>query len=61
MNKKWFLVAAVMPIAALPLATYLLFNYISTVPRSIMESAFIDGATSSWIWFLWKPVPTMRS
>lgn len=49
MNKKWFLVAAVMPIAALPLATYLLFNYISTVPRSIMESAFIDEATSSWI------------
>ncbi len=29
----------------LPLATYLLFNYISTIPRSIMESAFIDGAT----------------
>ncbi len=29
----------------LPLATYLLFNYISTIPRSIMESAFMDGAT----------------
>lgn len=29
----------------LPLATYLLFNYISTIPRSIMESAFIDGAS----------------
>lgn len=29
----------------LPLATYMLFNYISTVPRSILESAFIDGAT----------------
>lgn len=29
----------------LPLATYLLFNYISTIPRSIMESAFIDGCT----------------
>ncbi|WP_320128395.1 carbohydrate ABC transporter permease [uncultured Sphaerochaeta sp.] len=28
----------------LPLATYLLFNYISTIPRSILESAFIDGA-----------------
>ncbi len=28
----------------LPLATYMLFNYISTVPRSILESAFIDGA-----------------
>ncbi len=29
----------------LPLATYLLFNYISTIPRSILESAFIDGAS----------------
>ena len=28
----------------LPLATYLMFNYISTLPRSILESAFIDGA-----------------
>ena len=28
----------------LPLATYILFNYISTIPRSILESAFIDGA-----------------
>jgi alpha-glucoside transport system permease protein len=27
----------------LPLAVYLLFNYISSIPRSIMESAFIDG------------------
>lgn len=29
----------------LPLATYLLFNYISTIPRDIFESAFIDGAS----------------
>ncbi|MCI1208384.1 MAG: carbohydrate ABC transporter permease [Treponema sp.] len=29
----------------LPLATYLMFNYISTLPRSILESAFIDGAS----------------
>jgi alpha-glucoside transport system permease protein len=29
----------------LPLATYLLFNYISTIPRSTLESAFIDGAS----------------
>lgn len=29
----------------LPLATYLLFNYISSLPRSILESAFIDGAS----------------
>jgi alpha-glucoside transport system permease protein len=29
----------------LPLATYLLYNYISTLPRDIFESAFIDGAS----------------
>jgi alpha-glucoside transport system permease protein len=29
----------------LPLATYLLFNYISTMPRETLESAFIDGAS----------------
>ena len=29
----------------LPLATYLLFNYISTLPRDTLESAFIDGAS----------------
>ncbi|MGB8644548.1 MAG: carbohydrate ABC transporter permease [Anaerolineae bacterium] len=29
----------------LPLATYLLFGYISTLPRDILESAFIDGAS----------------
>jgi len=28
----------------LPLATYLLYNYISGLPRDILESAFIDGA-----------------
>jgi len=28
----------------LPLATYLLYNFISTIPDSIMESALIDGA-----------------
>jgi alpha-glucoside transport system permease protein len=30
----------------LPLATYLLFNYISTLPREILESAYIDGASN---------------
>ena len=30
----------------LPLATYLLFNYISTLPRDLLESAFIDGASN---------------
>lgn len=29
----------------LPLAVYLLYNYISTVPRDIFESAFLDGAS----------------
>jgi len=29
----------------LPLAIYLLHNYISTLPRDILESAFIDGAS----------------
>ena len=29
----------------LPLAIYLLFNYISQLPRDILESAFLDGAT----------------
>lgn len=29
----------------LALATYLLFNYIVTLPREMMESAFIDGAS----------------
>lgn len=29
----------------LPLATYLLFNYISNLPRETLESAFIDGAS----------------
>lgn len=30
----------------LPLAIYLMFNYISTIPRDILESAFIDGASN---------------
>ena len=29
----------------LALATYLIYNYISTLPRDILESAFIDGAS----------------
>jgi alpha-glucoside transport system permease protein len=29
----------------LPLATYLLYNYVSELPRDILESAFIDGAS----------------
>lgn len=30
----------------LPLAVYLLFNYIALIPREILESAFLDGASS---------------
>jgi alpha-glucoside transport system permease protein len=40
----------------LPLAIYLLFNYISTIPRSILESAFIDGYTHFWI-FIYLILP----
>lgn len=29
----------------LPLAIYLLYNYISTLPKSLLESAFLDGAS----------------
>src|SRR5258708_21009257 len=29
----------------LPLATYLLFNYISELPRDIIEAAYVDGAS----------------
>lgn len=29
----------------LPLATYLLYNYISGIPKEVLESAFIDGAS----------------
>lgn len=29
----------------IPLAIYLLHNYISTIPRDIIESAFVDGAS----------------
>ena len=29
----------------LPLATYLMYNYISELPRDLLESAFIDGAS----------------
>lgn len=35
----------------LSLATYLLYNYISGLPREIIESAFIDGASPFTIFF----------
>jgi len=30
----------------LPLATYLLFNYISSLPKELLEAAYIDGASN---------------
>jgi alpha-glucoside transport system permease protein len=30
----------------LPLAVYLLFNYMATLPREILESSFLDGASN---------------
>ncbi len=30
----------------LPLATYLLFNYISSLPRDLLEAAYLDGASN---------------
>jgi alpha-glucoside transport system permease protein len=35
----------------LPLAIYLLFNYIGTLPRETLEAAFIDGASHFTIFF----------
>jgi alpha-glucoside transport system permease protein len=35
----------------LPLATYLLYNYISGLPKDLLESAFIDGASHFTIFF----------
>ena len=48
----------------LPLATYLLFNYVSQLPRDILESAFIDGAshfTIFWRLILPLSVPALAS
>lgn len=40
----------------LPLATYLLYNYISELPRDIFESAYLDGASRFTI-FTWLILP----
>jgi alpha-glucoside transport system permease protein len=48
----------------LPLATYLLFNYISTLPRELLEAAFIDGASNFTIFvrlILPLSVPSLAS
>ena len=40
----------------LPLAVYVMFNYISTIPRDVLESAYMDGATP-FITFIWLILP----
>jgi alpha-glucoside transport system permease protein len=48
----------------LPLATYLLFNYISTLPRELLEAAYIDGASNFTIFIqliLPLSVPSLAS
>ncbi|MEN8172358.1 MAG: carbohydrate ABC transporter permease [Chloroflexota bacterium] len=48
----------------LPLATYLLYNYISTLPRELLEAAFIDGASNFTIFIrliLPLSVPSLAS
>jgi alpha-glucoside transport system permease protein len=48
----------------LPLATYLLYNYISTLPRELLEAAYIDGASNFTIFMqliLPLSVPSLAS
>ena len=48
----------------LPLAIYLLYNYISELPRDILESAFIDGAShfqTFWRLILPLSVPALAA
>jgi alpha-glucoside transport system permease protein len=48
----------------LPLATYLLFNYISTLPSELLEAAYIDGASNFTIFIrliLPLSVPSLAS
>ena len=48
----------------LPLATYLLFNYISALPRELLEAAYIDGASNFTIFvrlILPLSVPSLAS
>lgn len=43
----------------LPLATYLLFGYISSIPKEIIESAHADGATP-WMMFTRLVLPLSK-
>lgn len=45
LNGTWLAIWLAHTGFGLPLSIYLLFNFISTIPRDILESAFIDGAS----------------
>jgi alpha-glucoside transport system permease protein len=45
LNGTWLAIWLAHTGFGLPLATYLLYNYISGLPREILESAFLDGAS----------------
>ena len=45
LNGTWLAIWLAHTGFGLPLSIYLLYNYISTIPRDILESAFIDGAS----------------
>lgn len=48
----------------MPLAIYILYNYIRTIPRDILESAFLDGAshfTIFWAIILRLSIPAIAS
>ncbi len=45
LNGTWLAIWLAHTGFGLPLSIYLLYNFISTIPRDILESAFIDGAS----------------
>ncbi len=45
LNGTWLAIWLAHTGFGLPLSIYLLFNFISTIPRDILESAFMDGAS----------------
>jgi len=45
LNGTWLAIWLAHTGFGLPLSIYLLYNYIGTIPREILESAFIDGAS----------------
>ncbi len=45
LNGTWLAIWLAHTGFGLPLSIYLLFNYVNTLPRDILESAFIDGAS----------------